>query len=1531
MLEPTSESPQPGLDDAYQDDEDNGAIAIVGMALRVPGATTLDQFWAHLRNGVESTTFFTDAQLRASGVPASDCSNPSYVKAFGVLEGADQFDAAFFDMPPREAEVLDPQHRQLLECSWEALEHAGYGPGSSHFKAAGRTGVFAGAGLNSYLLHNLAGRADLIEALGGWQIILGNDKDFAASRVAYKLDLRGAAMNISTACSTSLVATAMGCQSLQAFQCDLVVAGGCSVHVPLAQGYWYHPGGTLSPDGRCRAFDAQAQGTFDGNGVAIVVLKRLADARRDGDTIHAVIRGFAVNNDGALKVGYTAPSVDGQADVIQEAQEMGDVDARSIGYVETHGTGTDLGDLIELSALTMAFRRAGVSQYGVCAIGSVKTNLGHLDTAAGATSLIKTVLSLQHGQIPPSLHFTRPNPRLGMEDSPFYVNAALRDWPRLAGFPRRGGVSSFGIGGTNAHVVVEEAPAARPSSPARPWLLLPVSARSESALQGNVNRLNEHLTHVAPEGDGRVGSPWLGDVAYTLQNGRRAFAFRQACVMNARARSGPVQAGSPTPASGTRFLGHAPEQAPAVIFLFSGQDAQHAGMAHTLYRDEPVFRREVDLCAASLRQSHGLDLLARLFGPRTKAEPAFATDPLPLFVVQYALARTWQALGVEPRAMLGCSLGEYVCACLAGVLSLSDALGLAVDGAALLSLLAPGSLLAVSMSAAELQPLLGESVDLAMVLAPQQCVVGGPVAAVQQLQSELIRRNVVCMASPIGLPFHTRYMAPFLEAYRSRLTKVRFSPPRLPYVSCLTGDWIRPEQATDPEHYLRLAGQTVQLAQGLNTLMSNNGALYLEVAPAEVLSRLALLQAQRPDPLQVIPSLPDARATDTDGDTFAFTSAMARLWCQGVAVDWSALYAHEHHAHLPLPSYAFDHQRYWIEPQPQSLPTVAAVTGEAATDGQRQDPAQWFYRSTWRSLQPLHCTQLGGRWLLLDPDPSSPTATTFSIEAQQLVEALALALQAAGAHVTRQRTAPLDQPGEWDALIAPPAQSAAHFDHIVYLGLLGGHCDDAQALHHGFYSLLALGQALGRSVFSETVAITVVANSVLPVGDGAIAPAKASVLGPLRVLPQEYPNLRCRLVDVVLPELPGQVKRLCEQLLAEWGDLHQAACEPVLALRANNRWAERFEPFPLPSVTTPASTFKANASYLITGGLGQIGLCLARRMAQRAPGVKLVLTSRQGPSALAGERLEQVRALEALGAQVRVVGVDVRDVTAMAGLIAELDADPAPLRGVIHAAGVVGQASFATVSASTADFCATQLSPKLDGSRVLQQVLGERSLDFCLLCSSLSPVLGGLGFTAYAAANACLDALVVEQNRSHPGRWTSVNWEGWRFEAEIAHDQPGGAVAELGLTPDQGLEAFERLLNAPPSDRIVISTGDLDLRIRRWVQMDVPTPSAPASGLRPRPAMLGAPVAPQGDTELEIARLWESLLGIAGVSAQDSFFELGGNSLLLTQLLAQIRKRFRLELSLTALFERPTIADMARLIDLALAPGEGEDREEGFI
>ncbi|HVX65868.1 MAG TPA: type I polyketide synthase, partial [Bryobacteraceae bacterium] len=662
------------------------AIAIVGMAGRFPGARNVREFWRNLRGGVESVRRFTDDELRSAGVSEELLSDPNYVKAGVVLDDVGLFDAPFFGFSPRDASIMDPQHRHFLECAWEALENAGHTP--EGFR--GSIGVYAGSGMNTYLIYNLLANRQLVESAGLFLLKqTGNDKDVLATRVSYQLDLRGPSINIQTACSTSLVAVHMACQSLLNHECDMALAGGVTIELPHGTGYVYREGEILSQDGHCRSFDAASTGTIFGSGLGLVVLRRLEDAIEDGDTIHAIVRGSAINNDGSRKIGYLAPSVDGQAEVIAEALAVAGVDADSISYIETHGTGTKVGDPIEISGLTQAFRES-TDRKGFCAIGSVKSNIGHLDAAAGGTGLIKTVLALEHGEIPPSLHFEKPNPHIDFTASPFYVNAKLQEW-KAGPEPRRAGVTSLGIGGTNAHVILEEAPAVKRKQARRPWQLLVLSAKTPTALEAAGPRLAERLRE-------EPGIE-LADAAFTCQLGRRAFRYRRAVVCRST-----EEAAAMLEAKGTAAIDSGDGSAREAVFLFSGQGSQYVRMGLGLYGEEPVFRKELDRCAELLAPHLGLDLRSVLYPADEAVESAAEqlnqtalTQPA-LFAVEYALAKLWMSWGVRPAAMVGHSIGEYVAACLAGVFSLEDALAVVAARGRLMQSLPAGAMTAVPLA-----------------------------------------------------------------------------------------------------------------------------------------------------------------------------------------------------------------------------------------------------------------------------------------------------------------------------------------------------------------------------------------------------------------------------------------------------------------------------------------------------------------------------------------------------------------------------------------------------------------------------------------------------------------------------------------------------------------------------------------------------------------------------------------------------------------------------------------------------------------
>jgi natural product biosynthesis luciferase-like monooxygenase protein len=871
-------------------------VAVVGLAGRFPGVRNVDEFWDRLCDGAELISFFAD-------------DDPNYVGAEGVLDDVELFDASFFGFTPREAATLDPQHRIFLEESWAALETAGYSSETYH----GRVGVFAGESLNTYFLNNLYPNRKLLESLGASQVVIANDRDYLATQVSFRLNLKGPSFTIQTACSTSLVAVHLACQSLLNRECDIALAGGVSVSVPQGIGGHYQEGGIISPDGHCRAFDAKARGTVKGNGAGVVVLKRLADAIHDRDTIHAIIKGSAINNDGATKVGFTAPAVEGQANVIEEALALASIEPETIGYVETHGTGTVLGDPVEIAALTQAFRTS-TDATGFCPIGSVKTNIGHLDAAAGVASLIKTILALEHRQIPPSLNFEQPNPNIDFANSPFFVNTELRRWETNGG-PRRAGVSSFGIGGTNAHVVLEEAPTSESFSASSGPYALVLSARTPTALAQASKNLAQHLDQHSQLD--------LADVAYTLGAGRKQFEHRQVVVCHDAADA--VTALSQRDRSRV-FTGASRYEKRPVAFMFPGQGAQYAGMGRALYEREPVFRNELDHCAELLRDSLGTDLREVIFESETLSDTRFAQPAL--FAVEYALAKLWAEWGVAPQAMIGHSIGEYVAACLAGVFSLEDALRLVAARGEIVQRLPRGAMLSVSLAPQEVERFLSDAISIAAVNSPSLCVLSGTNEGIEELQSRLAGDGVICRRLHTSHAFHSRMMEPALEEFTALVQNVERRAPRIPYLSNVTGTWITEAEVMDASYWARHLREPVQFSGGVAELLADPAMVLLEVGPGQSLGTLA---AQQPAPDRV--ALASLRPPKGEQSEIEFLlKTVGRLWLAGVEIDWSRFYAGQPRRRVQLPSYPFERQRYWIDPPSTEATSSLATASEDLTN-----------------------------------------------------------------------------------------------------------------------------------------------------------------------------------------------------------------------------------------------------------------------------------------------------------------------------------------------------------------------------------------------------------------------------------------------------------------------------------------------------------------------------------------------------------------------------------------------------------------------
>ena len=895
------------------------AVAVIGMVGRFPGAANLDQLWRNLCNSVESISFFTPEEL-GPGIEEHLRNDPDYIRARGLIEGADLFDAAFFGINPLEARVMDPQQRVFLELAQQALENAGYDP--ERYK--GRIGVFAGIGDNHYYTTNLLTHPDLLAMAGKLAVEYGNQKDYIALRTAYLLDLRGPAISLNTACSTTLLAVDQAYRSLLDYECDIALSGGIDITVPQKSGFLYQEGGTFAKDGHCRPFDADATGTMFCDGAGVVILKRLADALTDGDTIYALIRGTGKNNNGARPASFLAPSVDGQADAIALAQSNANVPVETIRYIEAHGTGTPVGDPIEFEALRKVFEsKTGKKQF--CYIGSIKGNIGHPTNAAGVAGLIKAALVLHHEEIPPTLHFKKPNPKIDFASSPFLMTDKLIPFPRGKEV-RRTAVSSFGFGGTNVHVILEEAPAPKGASASRPLQLLPLSAKSPAALDAYSRALAEHLGSAAPEA--------FADAAYTFQTGRKQMAHRRFVVAadsseTARLLLQP----NPLRCSSKRCE----RRDPPVVFLFGGQGTQYVNMGVNLYRDEPLFRAVVDDCCEYLKPHLGRDLRELLYPPsgdektaQISLQDTFFTQPS-IFVIEYALARFWQSLGIEPAMMAGHSIGEFVAATLAGVWELEDALHIIALRGRLMQNLPRGSMMAVSGSADSIAKILPAALQIASNNAPALCVVSGPEADVGQFQKQLEAENIVCRHLHTSHAFHSAMMDPMVEPLREAVAKIQLRPPVRPLVSTVTGRPITAAETTDPAYWAHQARATVEFSKAIQYLKDQGYDLFLECGPRSTLCSLARQQFTPDHPCTAIPTFADTHENNTEWATLLF--ALGSLWQNGVSIDWDAFYAIEDRRRIPLPTYPFERQRFWVDPAPvvPAAQSLQAASSASAT------------------------------------------------------------------------------------------------------------------------------------------------------------------------------------------------------------------------------------------------------------------------------------------------------------------------------------------------------------------------------------------------------------------------------------------------------------------------------------------------------------------------------------------------------------------------------------------------------------------------
>ncbi|MDX2236200.1 MAG: beta-ketoacyl synthase N-terminal-like domain-containing protein [Hyphomonadaceae bacterium] len=1324
-----------------------GAIAIVGLAARFPGARTARDYWRMLDEGRDATVRPSDEALLAAGESPEALADPLYVRAAMPLDDVACFDAGFFGFTPREAAILDPQHRHFLEACWEALEDGGHTPAGFE----GAIGVFAGCGMQSYFARNLLTNRELVDQVGMFLLRhTGNDKDFLTTRVSYLLDLQGPSVGVQTACSTSLVAVHMACQSLLSGECDMALAGGVTIEAPYGLGYRYAEGEVLSSTGQCRAFDESGDGTVFGSGAGVVALRRLEDAVRDQDHIYAIIRGSAVNNDGAGKAGYLAPSVEGQARAAAEALAIAQVDPASVDYIEAHGTGTRIGDPIELAALQQAYEGA---PQGSLLVGSVKPNIGHLDTAAGVASLIKAALALRCERLPKTLHFKTPNTRFDFKASPFSVLSAPRDW-RRGGRPRRAAVNSLGVGGTNAHVVLEEAPVrASTPAPSHPQLVL-LSGKTPEALVNLRNKWAAHLVD-APHDFNAC------DAAFTTDVGRKHFAHRMALI---GADAEDLHAAARGTAPHRVVQGLCNERPARVIFMFPGGGAQYPGAGRALYDGEPVFKAAVEACFAALPASAPDDLRALMFAREPDDADAAAALAQPLhsvlavFILEYAMAQLWRSWGVTPAGVIGHSLGEYAAAAVAGVMRLEDALATVALRGEIFAAVPRSGMLSVRASEETVRGLLPAALDIAVINADDLVVVSGENDALDGFQQTLARAAIDYARVRIEVAAHSRLLEPFLPRYRAHLEGLSLRRAAVPVMSNLSGAWMTPDEPARAEYWVRQLRSAVCFRDGLAAALDQPDVILLEVGPGQALSALARLAQAKHEPAAILASM-GPPCTRNDDIVYARAAAGA-LWAHGASLDLAALRAHQGRR-VPAPTYGFARTPYWID-APKGSSTTAADVGAPAI-ARAPDSASWVSAPVWsRNPHPAAATNAAAApWLVLAGDDDVSVALVAALRAKGATVFVARpgdGFTAAGAEATLRP----DSVEDFAGLIAH-LDAAGRPGAIVHAWSLQAPAYDGRVAQPlGFDSLLLLGQAMELNGWEGDRALCVATRGVFSTqGEAITHPERALLVGPVRVLPREMPGLSASLIDVGA-EVGAEAA--AQAIIA--GCLGRDA-HALVALRADGRWTQ-VEAATADSEAR-APRLRERGTYLISGGLGALGLTFAAHVARTCK-ARLVLTTREAfpergawpriaasdEDSMCAERVRALLAIEAQGGAVHVVTADLADADAARRAIAAAEAEFGPLNGVFHLSGAIDDA---VAAAKTTASAYAVIAAKLTGAFALHEALRDRTLDVFGVFSSTSALIGPPGQCDYAGANAALDALAESRADGLSmawGVWTDI-------------------------------------------------------------------------------------------------------------------------------------------------------------------------------
>jgi len=1448
------------------------AIAVIGMAGRFPGAKDITEFWQILRDGKDVIRHFSDAELKQAGIQEELISNPHYIKARGVLNDIEYFDANFFGISPYEAAITDPQHRLFLEICWEGLETAGY----TSDKYDGLIGVFAGMSDSTYLENNLLKNDDFIKTNYAYQTQIATSIHFLATKVAYHLNLKGPCLNINTACSTSLVTIIKACQSLQINECDIAIAGGVSFRVPQIKGYLYREGGIFSSDGRCRAFDKDATGTVSSGAAGVVILKRLSDAIRDGDRIEAIIKSFAINNDGASKVGYAAPSVLEQSRCIATALSTID-NVESVSYIEAHGTGTTLGDPIEIAALTKAFRYYS-QKNNFCAIGSVKTNIGHADAAAGVVGFIKTILALKHKLIPASLHFKQPNPRIQLSDSPFFINQELCEWH--SEYPiRRAGVSSFGIGGTNAHVILEEAPNKKSSSTSRPTQIISLSARTEIALSKLEENLLDYLEHHHIEEND------LANIAYTLHIGRKEFAYRKSYLGTDKQQIIALLKNA-----SKVFNTNIPNKRPKLVFLFSSRGALFSGMAKAIYENEPVFREHLEQAADYLEPEHRERVLKYITDTQAFIYPndvcAYIQQSA-LFILEYGLAKTLIVWGIKPDALFGCGVGEYVAAYFAGVLSLQDAIQLVLIQGQLIDTLESGMMLSILPSA-------------------------------EKIEQKFINQSVAIAA----INAFIEIVGKILQLYKETLTAIKFQPLKIPYLSSITGNWINEQDLLDANYFAEYFRKKLLFSEGLSFLIKEGYNAFIEIGIDHVLTTDVNGQNFK-EPLVLIKTLPDKDKflSNYHSQSQALQNTLMMCWSNHIPVNWHIYYLNETRLRVSLPIYPFQKTRHWIEPSKPlhkdlnklNLPAIFQPYWEAAKYPEAIDFSQ------------------SKNWLLFsDSIGVSNQLLQYLFNHSQKAILITRGSNFEQINVHNYQINP-ESAADYKKLFNILHETHSLPDYILHCWSLGdidspdmlSLSDDIQT--NGFLSLVYLAQAFLEHIRRRPLQITIITNylkSVLP--EDHIIPDKATLLGACLVIPQEYPQVSCRVIDTDIIDLCTLDRDRClSHLINEANNHHK---NNTIAYRRGIRFINRFRECQDKQTTNENSYFKKGGIYFITGGLGKIGIRLAEFLAERYSANLILLGHthvpskaedstaifKSGQSESYKELILKLENIKKSASSLLLLQADVSDYHHMDVVFTEIKAKYQTLDGIFHLAGIADQTSRVLIKDISIEQVTRLFLPKIQGTKVIQCLIDKMPVGFCLLYSSLASIAGGISLASYAASNCYLDSMVDYQKNNYKTRWISINWDAWDFSEENKQNISSSSQSYNKLQPSDAEKLLIRCVdNLESNEKFIISATDLNERLEKWIN---PTNTLLPVDVTTDPSSLKINNNFDADVNNKLKGIFQECLGISNFSDEDNFYDIGGDSISAIRLLEMLEKTFLIRIKLSDLVVNNSVSKLVKII-----------------